>query len=98
MEYHVAINGSSQNDGSSSAPFSTISAAAQAAQPGDVVVVHAGVYRERVNPPRGGRSDAERIVYQAAPGERVEIKGSEIVTGWTRLSGDTWTVRLPNSF
>jgi hypothetical protein len=26
-------------------------------------------YRERVNPPRGGVSDEQRIVYRAAPGE-----------------------------
>ena len=98
MEYHVALNGSGKSGGSRFDPFQTISAAAHAAQPGDVIVVHAGVYRERVNPPRGGRSDAERIVYQAAPGEHVEIKGSEIVKGWVSLRGDTWTLTLPNSF
>jgi Right handed beta helix region/Protein of unknown function (DUF1565) len=98
MEYHISLNGSDNNAGSRLAPFKTISAAAQAAQTGDVILVHAGVYRERVNPPRGGRSDAERIVYQAAPGEHVEIKGSEIVKGWVRLRGDTWTVTRPNSF
>jgi alpha-N-arabinofuranosidase len=50
-----------------------------------------------VNPPRGGRSDAERIVYQAAPGETVEIRGSEVVTGWTREKGDAWKVEIPGS-
>ena len=98
MEYHVSLTGSENSDGTRLAPFKTISAAALAARPGDVVSVHAGVYRERVNPPRGGRSDTERIVYQAAPGEQVEIKGSEIVTGWVRLRGDTWTATLSNSF
>jgi len=62
------------------------------------VIVHAGIYRERVNPPRGGTSEKQRIVYQAASGEVVEIKGSELVTGWTRVEGDVWTVSLPNSF
>ena len=57
-EFHVSVNGSDQNDGASSKPFKTISAAAQVAQPGDVITVHEGVYRERVNPPRGGESDA----------------------------------------
>lgn len=46
--------------------------------------VHAGTYRESINPPRGGESNTRRIVYQAAPGEVVEIKGSEIIKGWTR--------------
>ena len=76
----------------------TISAAALRAQPGDTITVHEGVYRERIDPPRGGQSDASRITYQAAPGEKVEIKGSEIVKHWTKVHNDTWRVTLPNSF
>ena len=97
-EFHVSVDGSDHNDGSSAEPLRTISAAAMLAQPGDVVTVHKGVYRERINPPRGGESDARRIVYQAAPGERVEIKGSEIVKGWENVEGDTWKATLPNAF
>jgi alpha-N-arabinofuranosidase len=63
-----------------------------------VITVHAGVYRECVSPPRGGESDAKRIIYQAAPGEKVEIKGSEVVKNWEKVQGDTWKVTLPNSF
>src|SRR6476620_7322216 len=98
MEFHVSVNGSQHSSGPAGDPFQTISDAARVAQPGDVITEHAGVYRERVNPARGGRSDTERIVYQGAPDEHVEIKGSEIVTGWTRQRGDTWTVTLPNAF
>jgi alpha-N-arabinofuranosidase len=97
-EYHVAPSGLDSNEGSNSKPFKTISAAAEIAQPGDVITVHGGVYRERVNPPRGGVSDEKRIVYQAAPGEKVVITGSELVTGWKKVENDTWTVTLPNSF
>ena len=97
-EFHVAVTGSDAGDGSSVKPFKTISKGALLAQPGDVVTVHAGVYRERVNPPRGGESDAQRIVYQAAPGEKVEIKGSEVLKGWTRVTNDVWTVTVPNCF
>jgi len=97
-EYHVSVDGDDAHDGSAARPLRTISAAAELAQPGDVITVHAGVYRERVNPPRGGDSDSRRIVYQAAPGEQVEIKGSEIVKGWKRLDGDTWKATLPNTF
>lgn len=98
MEYHVAVNGVDSNPGSRSRPWRTISAAAQRAQPGDTITVHAGVYRERINPPRGGLSDAKRIVYRAAPGEEVVIKGSEVATGWTKVTNDTWKVTLPNRF
>lgn len=66
--------------------------------PGDVITVHAGIYREWVNPPRGGESDAKRITYQSAKGEKVIITGSEPVRGWTKVSNDTWKVVIPNSF
>ena len=79
-------------------PLKTISAAAELAQPGDTIMVHEGIYREEVNPPRGGTSDAQRIVYTAAPGAKVVIKGSEPVKGWTRVANDTWKVTLPNTF
>ena len=97
-EYHVSIKGNDQNKGSASKPFRTISAAAAIAQPGDVITVHEGVYRERVNPPRGGTSEDKRIVYQAAPGEKVVIKGSEVVKGWEQVQNDTWKVTLPDRF
>ncbi|SDS34657.1 alpha-N-arabinofuranosidase [Mucilaginibacter mallensis] len=97
-EYHVSVNGSDANDGSASKPFKTISAAANVAMPGDVITVHAGVYREQITPPRGGNSELERIIYQAAKGEKVEIKGSEIIKGWQKIGNDTWMVKIPNSF
>jgi len=97
-EYHVSTNGNDAGEGSSSKPFRTISAAAQAAQPGDVITVHAGTYRERINPPRGGVSDRQRIVYQAARGEKVEIKGSEVIKNWEKVQDDTWKAVIPNSF
>ena len=97
-EIHISIKGNDSNDGSAGNPCRTISAAAQVAQPGDVITVHEGAYRERVTPPRGGESDARRIVYQAAPGEKVELKGSEVVKGWVRVQDDVWKVTLPNSY
>jgi alpha-L-arabinofuranosidase len=97
-EFHVAINGSDSNRGTKTAPLRTIQRAADLAQPGDTITVRKGVYRERVNPPRGGSSERQRIVYRAAPGEQVEIKGSEVVKGWVKVQDDVWKVTLPNSF
>lgn len=97
-EYHVSAQGSDKNNGSAASPFRTISAAAARAFPGDVITVHEGVYRERVSPARGGTSEEKRIVYRAAPGERVEITGAEIVKGWKRLQDDVWSVTIPNGF
>jgi hypothetical protein len=66
--------------------------------PGDTVTVHAGTYRERITPPRGGESDARRITYRAAAGEVVEIKGSEIVRDWKPYKGPVWKATLASSF
>ena len=97
-EFHVAPSGNDANPGTPAAPLRTIQRAADLAQPGDVITVHEGVYRERISPPRGGESDTKRIVYQAAPGEKVEIKGSEVVKNWVKVQDDVWKVTLPNSF
>ena len=98
-EIHVSAKSNvSAGDGSAAKPYKTISAAAQVAQPGDVVTVHEGIYRERVTPPRGGDSDARRIVYQAAPGEQVEITGAEVIRNWTRHDKDVWKVTPPDAY
>lgn len=96
-EFHVAVAGKDSDEGTRNAPFGTIQHAADLAQPGDVITVHEGTYRERINPPRGGESDAKRIIYQAANGEKVVITGSEPAKGWERVTNDTWKVVLPNT-
>jgi len=96
-EYHVSVNGNEAGDGSAERPFKTIMAAAKLAQPGDVITVHAGVYRERITPHRGGESDQKRITYRAAEGDHVVIKGSEEVKNWEPVAGDTWKAAVPNS-
>ncbi|HEX7261391.1 MAG TPA: carbohydrate-binding protein [Luteolibacter sp.] len=96
-EFHVsAVNGNDATVGSSAKPFKTIMAAANKAMPGDTITVHAGIYRERIDPPRGGLSDTQRIIYQAAKGEKVIITGSELTKGWQKVSGDAWKLVVPN--
>jgi hypothetical protein len=58
-EIHVAVTGNDNNDGSSSEPYKTIFAPARIAQPGDVITVHGGTYRERATPPRGGFTESD---------------------------------------
>lgn len=97
-EYHVwAAKGNNANDGSKEKPFKTISAAAKLAKPGDVITVHAGTYRESIEPELGGTSDSKRIIYQASKGEKVIIKGSEIVKKWKKTGNDTWKAIVPNT-
>lgn len=97
-EYHVSIHGDDVGSGTREAPFRSIQHAANLARPGDVVTVHEGTYRERINPPQGGLSDEQRIVFEAAPDAKVVIKGSEIIKGWEKAGNDTWKVAIPNAF
>lgn len=95
-EWHVSINGNDAASGSEADPLRHIQTAAEKAQPGDIITVHAGTYRERVAPPCGGESKERPIIYQAAKGEKVEIKGSEVMKGWRKLDEKTWVVAVPN--
>jgi hypothetical protein len=97
-EYHVSKSGDDSFEGTLGSPLLTIQAAADIAQPGDVIIVHSGIYREHVDPPRGGDSDTRRIIYRAAKGERVDIRGSEVIKEWVRFKGNTWKVSISNSF
>ena len=69
--------------GTKARPFRTINKAAQVLQPGERVVIASGTYRECVRPARGGTSPTQMISYEAAPGAKVFIKGSEVLKdGW----------------
>jgi hypothetical protein len=71
------------NPGTKEQPFLTVNKAAQVLQPGERVFINTGVYRERVDPARGGTGPDKMISYEAAPGADVVIKGSRLVkTGW----------------
>lgn len=96
-EIHVAKGGCDLGLGTAAEPYETISKAAREALPGDVVVIHEGTYREWVDPARGGNSEHERIRYQAAPGEQVCIKGSEVVQDWESAGEGVWRTSVPNA-
>ena len=97
-EIHVSSSrGNDSYGGEEARPLKTIQAAANIARPGDVITVHEGVYREWVNPPVGGETADKPIIYQAAGGEYVEIKGSERIKNWKRLSNTTWSVAISNN-
>ncbi|HOU14403.1 MAG TPA: right-handed parallel beta-helix repeat-containing protein [Anaerolineae bacterium] len=95
-EIHVDNNhphASDQNDGTMSHPFKTINAAAQVATPGTRVLIHAGTYRETVQPALGGLGPEKMISYEAYQGEAVIIKASVEVkdfkpsVGWRLFAG-----------
>ena len=74
---HVAPNGNDGNAGTAPAPWRTIKHAADLAQPGDTVCVHAGAYAEGevITFSRSGTTEGP-ITFTAAPGEAVAIQSS----------------------
>ncbi len=63
--WHVATQGDDANPGTESAPWRTIQKAVATAQAGDLVLVHEGVYPERLTTVRGGTSPTNRIIFRA---------------------------------
>lgn len=83
-DYFVSPAGNDANPGSGPEPgqaLRTIRTAVDKAQPGDAVLVRAGVYRETVVFPRSGTAAAP-ITVRAYAGEKPVISGCEPLTGW----------------
>ena len=76
---------SDSNGGVVGAPLLTIKAAARQAQPGDVVKIRAGTYRETIAPTYSGRADAP-IRYEAVDPGRVIVSGADPLDDWQRVS------------
>lgn len=82
-------------DGSEARPFPTIQAAADQAHPGDTILIHPGIYRERVDPPRGGQLGAP-ITYRASAKGQVFLRGSDLVEAdWSPVAGQPSLLALP---
>jgi hypothetical protein len=85
---------SHSGDGSVDKPFATISQAAQVAQPGDHVIVRAGIYRENVRLKRSGTPTAP-IYFDAETPGTVVVTGADLTTGWQRLDGTEPIYHIP---
>ncbi|MBN2377741.1 MAG: right-handed parallel beta-helix repeat-containing protein [Sedimentisphaerales bacterium] len=97
-QIHVSKAGSDSASGSRAEPYLTINKAAGVARPGDTITVHAGTYREWIKPLHGGSDESNRIIYRAARGEKVIVKGSERITAWKQQDEGVWKAELPNTF
>lgn len=107
--YHVAqghTGAADSNPGTVELPFATIGKAAEVVQPGEKVVIHAGVYREWVRPAFEGTGPEGMIAYEAAPGEEVHLRGSRVwaaefmpSSGWQGAEkGKAWMGELPREW
>jgi hypothetical protein len=102
QKIYVSKNGSDTNgNGSLNAPFLTISKAVSAINNTILLnghnkfnlIIGGGVYRETINLPASKLRGTEiPIVVQAAPGEAVLVKGSDVKTGFQSLGGGLYVV------
>ena len=100
QQHHAA---SDENPGTEEAPFLTIQSAADVVGPGEKVLIKSGVYREWVQPRRGGAGPDGMISYEAAPGAEATIRGSQVLEAtWSNedLTGSVsvWRADLPEAF
>ncbi|MBR2724762.1 MAG: hypothetical protein IKB72_04930, partial [Ruminococcus sp.] len=94
--YHVDQNSLSNSSlGTEEAPFKTLSEAAAVAEAGDMVIVHAGTYREELKPKNSGTSFAP-ITFCAAKGEDVVISALEPLSGFTSYSDKIYSASVSN--
>lgn len=79
--------------------FRTVGEAAQAAAPGDTVLIHTGVYREGVVVGVSGTA-AKPIRFEAAPAANVVVTGADRLTGWRKEPGpdNVFSIAWPYSF
>jgi hypothetical protein len=72
--------------GTPESPLKTLSQAAEKARAGDVIIIRAGTYRERVLMNTSGTAAAP-IRFEAALGEYVVLTGADRLTHWQKQDG-----------
>jgi len=92
-EYHVDCNSSLKGDGSLSKPFKTISEASELLQKGDICYIHAGTYRETINPKISGTA-SNPIVFTRYKEDVVIISAVEPVQAWQKHSGNIYKAKV----
>ena len=69
--------------------YRTIQSAADAAKPGDTVLIDSGVYREWVKPSVAGTEQAP-ITFRAREKGKTVISGADVITDWTKRADGLW--------
>jgi hypothetical protein len=88
---NIYVSVSSSNpiqNGTLTAPFHTIQQATDIAIFGDVVLIKGGLYREEV------KMKTDGVTYQPFDSEAVTITGTEVLSGWTLVSGSVYKTTM----
>jgi hypothetical protein len=95
--YYVTVDGNDNDPGTEGMPFKTIQRAADVAQPGDIVDVGPGLYRETVMIRSSGTPNSP-IIFRTDPVRRAVITGAEVVTEWQTLdvNENTYSAEVPD--
>jgi hypothetical protein len=69
-------------------PLASLAKACAIAQPGETIVLRAGVYREVLAPKNNG------VTVRAMQGEKVTLSGADLIEGWKREADGSWSAAL----
>ena len=77
----------------------TIAEAASLVEPGDTVIIHGGIYREKVEIEKSGLPE-KPIRFQAAVGQTVVMTGADRISEWTEVQGEgrIYSTLWPHTF
>src|SRR4030095_5433493 len=95
--YEVAQGNPNADDsgpGTEKRPFKTMTKAAEKAEKGDTVLVHDGIYRERVLFKTSG-TEEQPITIEAAPGAHVVLTGADRLTDWGKVDAKPGVYQVP---
>ena len=88
-EFHVAPDGNDANPGTERQPLARIQAGVDKLQPGDLLLVHGGTYREMVVFSESGTAEQPITVRPFGDG-KVIVSGCDPVTQWKKHSDRVW--------
>jgi len=91
---YVELGGSDSNPGTDpDFPLATIQAAADLSQPGDLISIAPGVYRESVDVPTSGTADHPIVFRGSAPGAILDGADEAIANGvaWSNDGAGVWS-------
>lgn len=91
--FYVSLQGDDTNDGSKENPFKTFAKAQSVMQAGDTCIVRGGVYNEVLKIDANGTEQAP-ILFKAANGEKVYLKGTQYVNNWVQHQGDIYKTNI----